>query len=201
MTYITPKQTKTKKPRKEHSTGWSKTNAQMKRFYEGRLGIPATVAGRPSKNGIWSTPSNPTGAGNSMLYPTPEDMGKAFEKAIRLVAQEGMPITKNNVLIQMGLSRKSFSNYKKREAYEDVIDSFDLFCESYMENIAIVAGSNQAISILKMNHNKTEKQVIEVKPMDGQVVDLTEAQLRDLANISVEDAVEILPKQIETQDE
>lgn len=174
------------KARKNHvqrtpDGGYKKTQIQKKNFLEGRFGIPATKKGRPRKNGQWVTDLNPTGAGKPLKYSTPEDFGYAAKCALQRMAANESICTKTAFLVEMGITHKTLSEYANRPGYSEVVEKLDNLFELYMQEQAITERNTNAISLLKMYHDKAERQQIEVtakSPVDQ----MSEEQLRQLAS-------------------
>jgi len=186
---ILRKEPKTGAKRKSHvrhkeGGGYYKTNKQMKTWYESR-GIAANTNGRPSKNGIMSTESNPHGAGKPLKFETPKKLDLAFAGTLRRMATKESIMTKTAFLIELGMSTKTFDTYKARPGYDELCIRIEEMCELYLQEQALTERNPNAIPMIKMYHDRAEKQSLEVtakSPVD----EMSESELRQLAESAIE---------------
>ena len=194
-TLILRKKPKSGTARKNHvhhlpDGGWKKTQSQMKNFYEGRFGVPATRTGRPRKNKMWITEKNPHAAGKMLKYTEPSKLAYAFDVAIAKLATKDVALTKNAVLLEAGMAVSVFDRYKDKDGYKVVCEQLEMLCESYLQDEAILQRNPNAVSLLKMYHDRSEKQSIEVSSKSP-VSELTDDQLTELAK----QAIDITPNE------
>ena len=189
-TLILRKKPKSGNARKSHvhhlpDGGWKKTQSQMKNFYEGRFNIPATRTGRPRKNKMWITEKNPHAAGKPLKYDKPSKLAYAFDVAIAKLATKDVALTKNAVLLESGMALTTFDKYKELDEHKVVCEQLEMLCESYLQDEAILQRNPNAVSLLKMYHDRAEKQSIEVSSKNP-VSEWTDEQLTELAKQAID---------------
>ena len=173
--------------RKKPGGGYYKTQKMMKNFYEG-IGVPANNKGRPSKNGLFPTETNPGGAGKPLKYETPDKLNLAFSGALQRMATKEMIMTKTAFLVEMGMSAKTFGEYKARPGYGELCERIEDLCELYLQDQALGERNPNAIPMIKMYHDRAEKQSLEVSAKSP-VDEMSESELRQLAETAVEKEV------------
>jgi hypothetical protein len=167
-----------------------KTQIQMKNFYEGRLGIPCCKNGRPRKNGFWPTPENPGGAGKPLKYPTPQKLSYAFDRALQRLANSKSPITKLAFLVELGMSNSMFEAYRhhRGEGFSLVCERAEDIFELYLQDQALTHRNTNAVSMIKMYHDRAEKQDISITAK-SKVDEMSEDQLRKIAEQATEEDI------------